>query len=141
MTTSRCSACTASAFAPLAFERDPKSGTAAAILGYPLDGPFDQEPGRLGHTQRVSTEDAYGNGPVIREIVSLLGRVRPGNSGGPMVDVAGRVVATVFAAITSGNSTERSGHGGFAIPNSLIRRQLAVARSRSAPVSTSNCAS
>ena len=81
---------------------DPKSGTAAAILGYPLDGPFDQEPGRLGHTQRVSTEDAYGNGPVIREITSLLGRVRPGNSGGPMVDAAGHVVATVFAAITGG---------------------------------------
>jgi S1-C subfamily serine protease len=126
---------------PLALERDPKSGTAAAILGYPLDGPFDQEPGRLGQTQRVSTEDAYGNGPVIRDIVSLLGRVRPGNSGGPMVDAAGRVVATVFAAITSGSGTGRSGHGGFAVPNALIRQQLAVARSRTAPVSTSDCAS
>ena len=58
-----------------------------------------------------------------------------------MVDAAGRVVATVFAAITGGTGTERSGHGGFAVPNSLIRQQLAVARSRSAPVSTSNCAS
>jgi S1-C subfamily serine protease len=125
----------------LSLEPDPKSGTAAAILGYPLDGPFDEEPGRLGHTQRVSTQDAYGNGPVIREIVSLLGRVRPGNSGGPMVDAAGRVVATVFAAITGGTASERGGHGGFAVPNSLIRQQLAVARSRSAPVSTGSCAS
>jgi S1-C subfamily serine protease len=89
----------------------------------------------------VSTEDAYGNGPVIRDIVSLLGRVRPGNSGGPMIDAAGRVVAMVFAAITGGTAAERSGHGGFAVPNSLIRQQLAVARARSAPVSTGNCAS
>ncbi len=125
----------------LSLEPDPKSGTPAAILGYPLDGPFDEEPGRLGQTQRVSTQDAYGNGPVIREIVSLLGRVRPGNSGGPMVDAAGRVVATVFAAITGGTGSERGGHGGFAVPNSLIRQQLAVARSRSAPVSTGSCAS
>ena len=124
----------------LSLERDPKSGTAAAILGYPLDGPFDQEPGRLGNTQRVSTEDAYGNGPVIREIASLLGRVRPGNSGGPMVDAAGRVVATVFAAITGGTADERGGHGGFAVPNSLVSQQLALAKTRSAPVGTGNCA-
>lgn len=124
----------------LGIERAPRAGTSAAILGYPLDGPFDGEPGRLGHTQRVSTEDAYGNGPVIREITSLLGRVRPGNSGGPMVDAAGRVVATVFAAITGGDGGERSGHGGFAVPNALVRDQLSLAEHRSAPVSTGNCA-
>ncbi len=121
-------------------EPDPRSGTAAAILGYPLDGPFDQEPGRLGRTQRVSTEDAYGNGPVIREIVSLLGRVRPGNSGGPMVDGTGRVVATVFAAITGGPGNERGGRGGFAVPNALVRQQLALAKTRPGPVSTGSCA-
>jgi S1-C subfamily serine protease len=116
---------------------DPRPGTAAAILGYPLDGPFDPEPGRLGHTQRVSTEDAYGNGPVIRDITSLRGHVRPGNSGGPMIDAGGQVLATVFAAITSGGG---GGHGGFAVPNSLVRRQLAAARARSGPVSTQGCA-
>ena len=116
----------------LVMEADPKSGTAAAILGYPLDGPFDAEAGRLGQTQRVSTDDAYGNGPVIRSITSLRGRVRPGNSGGPMVDAAGRVLATVFAAITGAGS----GHGGFAVPNALVRQAVSLAQSRSAPVST-----
>src|SRR5205085_6608220 len=28
----------------------PRSGTSAAILGYPLDGSFNAEPGRIGHT-------------------------------------------------------------------------------------------
>jgi S1-C subfamily serine protease len=114
---------------------DPRPGIAAAILGYPLDGPFDAEPGRIGQTREVSTEDAYGRGPVLRSITSLRGRVRPGNSGGPMVDQAGQVVATVFAAIVGSSS----GEGGFAVPNALVRQQLAVA-ARNQTVSTGPCA-
>jgi S1-C subfamily serine protease len=105
---------------PLSLATSDSSGTAAAILGYPLDGPYTEEPGRLGHTQIVNTQDAYGNGPVLRSITSIRGLVRPGNSGGPMVDAAGNVVATVFAAIT-GNGR---GTGGFAVPNAVVRTQL-----------------
>lgn len=122
----------------LALEPNSRPGTAAAILGYPLDGPFDAEPGRIGQTQVVNTEDAYGNGPVQRTITSLRGRVRPGNSGGPMVDAAGRVVATVFAAITG--AAGGAPRGGFAVPNSLVRGQLSIAGSRKATVSTQGCA-
>jgi S1-C subfamily serine protease len=122
----------------LKLEPNPRSGTAAAILGYPLDGPFNAQPGRIGQTQEVNTEDAYGNGPVQRSITSLRGRVRPGNSGGPMVDAAGRVVATVFAAITGADgNTER---GGFAVPNALVRAQLAVAQHHTGTVGTQGCA-
>jgi S1-C subfamily serine protease len=116
---------------------EPHSGAPAAVLGYPLDGPFDDQPARLGQTQVVSTEDAYGNGPVQRSITSLRGRVRPGNSGGPMVDAGGRVLATVFAAITPvRGSAER---GGFAVPNALVSNQLAVAKTRTDAVSTQGC--
>jgi S1-C subfamily serine protease len=115
---------------------DPKAGTPAAILGFPLDGSFDVEPGRIGQTETVSTEDAYGNGPVLRSITALRGRVRPGNSGGPMIDSTGHVVATVFAAIT-GSPT---GEGGFAVPNALVRTQLAKARSNIHSVPTGPCA-
>jgi hypothetical protein len=115
---------------------NPKTGTAAAILGYPLDGPFDKEPGRIGQTEDVSTEDAYGNGPVMRSITALRGFVRPGNSGGPMIDAGGQVLATVFAAIT-GSPT---GQGGFAVPNALVRTQLSDAVRRTGPVSTGACA-
>ena len=66
----------------------------AAILGYPLDGPFDAEPGRIGQTETVSTQDAYGNGPVLRSITAAaragaarqLGRAdgrRPRSGGRP----------------------------------------------------------
>ncbi len=114
----------------------PRTGTAAAILGYPLDGPFDAEPGRIGATQSVRTEDAYGNGPIVRQITPLRGRVRPGNSGGPMIDGAGQVVATVFAAITGSTATR----GGFAVPNAVVRKELALAQTRTAPISTGACA-
>jgi S1-C subfamily serine protease len=121
--------------APLTLAAHAPAGRAAAILGYPEDGPFVAEPGRLGPTQDVRTEDAYGQGPVTRSVTSLRGLVRPGNSGGPMLDASGQVVATVFAAITSGSQ-----EGGFAIPDALVRAQLAAAESRSESVGTGHCA-
>jgi S1-C subfamily serine protease len=125
---------------PLALAADPRPGTAGAILGYPLDGPFDAQPGRIGATRTVSTEDAYGSGPVLRSITSLRGRVRPGNSGGPVVGTGGRVLATVFAAVTGDAGAER-GAGGFAVPNALVAKALAAARARGqAAVGTGQCA-
>jgi len=114
----------------------PRPGQEGAVLGFPLDGRFDAEPSRAGTTQTVSTEDAYGNGPVEREILALRGRVRPGNSGGPLVGRDGRVLGTVFAAVT-GSPTG----GGFAVPDRLVARALAAAAARpGATVSTGNCA-
>ena len=111
--------------------RDPESGTSAAILGFPLNGPYDVRAGRLGQTREVVSQDAYGRGPVRRTIVSLRGAVRSGNSGGPMVDGAGRVVTTIFAATTSGP------RGGYGVPNAVTKRALAGARG---PVDTGPCA-
>jgi S1-C subfamily serine protease len=115
---------------------NPKSGTPSAILGYPEDGPFDAEPGRIGQTIDVNTENAYGQGPIERLITQLVGRVRPGNSGGPMIDGSGQVVATVFAAITGGSGVT----GGFAVPNSLVGQQLRLAEARDTIVGTGQCA-
>jgi S1-C subfamily serine protease len=66
----------------------------------------------------VLSEDSYGRGPFQRRIAFLRGSVRSGNSGGPMVDPAGRVVATVFASTTSAPA------GGYAIPDDVVRRAL-----------------
>jgi S1-C subfamily serine protease len=107
-------------------------GTSAAILGFPENGPYDVEPGRLGRTSTVRTEDAYGRGPIERRITSLRGRVRSGNSGGPMVDGSGRVVTTIFAATVG--SGPRSG---FGVPDSVVRDALQRA---SGAVGTGACA-
>jgi S1-C subfamily serine protease len=109
-----------------------KAGTSAAILGFPQNGPFDVQPGRLGRTSSVRTEDAYGRGPITRRITSLRGLVRSGNSGGPMVDGRGRVVTTIFAKTIGGR--ERSG---FGVPDSIVADALAQA---GGPVGTGECA-
>jgi hypothetical protein len=107
------------------------AGTSAAILGFPEDGPYDVRPGRLGGTVTVVTQDAYGRGPVRRTITSLRGLVRSGNSGGPMVDGAGRVVTTIFAA-----TVPDGGRSGFGVPVPTVRDALDEA---SGPVDTGPC--
>ena len=117
---------------PLPLADDPASGTSAAILGFPLNGPFDVRPGRLGQTRRVSSSDAYGDGPVERTMTALRGLVRSGNSGGPMVDGEGRVVTTIFAATTGGQRQR----GGYGVPNAIVDRALGDI---GGPVSTGPC--
>jgi Trypsin-like peptidase domain/Colicin V production protein len=108
---------------------DPRPGAPVAILGYPENGPFDAEPGRIGTTVGVFTQDAYGR-VTARTVTSFSGKVRPGNSGGPAVDARGAVATTVFAARTAGG-------GGLGVPASIVRRALAGARQA---VSTGPCA-
>jgi S1-C subfamily serine protease len=93
----------------LSFASEVSSGTAGAILGYPENGPFDVQAARIGRTQAVLTQNAYGEGPVSRVLTPLRGLVRPGNSGGPLVDAQGQVLTTVFAATVG--SQPRGGYG------------------------------
>lgn len=116
----------------------PPEGRAGAILGYPEDGPFDVQPGRIGRTQTVSTQDAYGRGPVSRLLTPLRGLVRPGNSGGPLVDSDGSVLTTVFAGTVGGGP-----QGGYGVANATVASVLAGAQGIAAAgeeVSTGPCA-
>ena len=108
---------------------DAKPGAAVAIVGYPEDGPLRLIPGRIGRTQVVLTQDAYGHGPVPRTITAVAGRVQHGDSGGPAIDGSGAVQSTIFAARVGSA-------GGYGVPGSLVRRALDSARG---PVSTGSC--
>lgn len=105
---------------PLAGEAP--AGRAAAVAGFPKNGPYDVRAARLGETREVLSQDAYGRGPLRREVTTFRGLVRSGNSGGPLIDGRGRVVGTIFAAAV-GNGPE----GGYAVPNSIVRRRVAGA--------------
>ncbi len=105
---------------------DPRPGAAVAILGYPENGPFDAEPGRIGDTSPVLPRPGHSLPSLI---TSLSGLVRHGNSGGPAVDAAGNVQTTVFAS----SDTSR---GGYGIPAKLVREALTTATHT---VSTGDC--
>jgi S1-C subfamily serine protease len=115
---------------PLSLAPQVSSGTAGAVLGYPENGPFTIAPARVGVTGPVITQDSYGRGPVTRELISLRGEVRSGNSGGPLVDASGKVMGTVFAATTQGKP------GGYAVPNGVVSAAL---KDTAGPVSTGPC--
>jgi S1-C subfamily serine protease len=105
--------------APLQLVDRPRKGTAAAIAGYPGGGPLTIVPGRLGREGKVSSQDAYGRGPIDRRMVAFRGEVRDGNSGGPVVDAQGRVLATVFAA-----SLGDGPPSGLGVPNGITAQAL-----------------
>jgi S1-C subfamily serine protease len=95
---------------------DAREGEAAAMLGYPGDGPFDAQPARVGTTAAVFAPD-YSRRFVERTITSIRARVRHGNSGGPIVNRRGAVEASVFGA-------RRSGDAGYGVPGEVVRETL-----------------
>jgi S1-C subfamily serine protease len=111
---------------------DPERGVPVALIGFPGNGGLQVIPGRLGGTSSFISRDAYGSGPVTRIVTALRGDVRPGLSGGPGVDAAGRVRTTVFA--------RRPGEsGGYGIPPDLMASVLSRATAGGAAV-ISDCA-
>lgn len=109
---------------------DPDRSTAVALVGYPENGPLQRTPGRLGGTRKILSRDAYGKGPIRREVTTIRGLVRPGLSGGPGIDAEGRVRTTVFA--------RRAGErGGYGIPVDLVRDALRQVTKR--PVQATAC--
>jgi S1-C subfamily serine protease len=105
-----------------------------AILGYPQDGPFDIESGRIRAKQTLRSPDIYGDGAVIRDVFSIRGLVRPGNSGGPIVDSAGDVVGIVFAASVTDDDT------GYALTADQVRDAADEGRVSDTEKSTEGCA-
>ena len=118
--------------APALRETNPHVGSAVEVLGYPENGPFTATPARIGPTQIRLTEDAYGTGHVFRELTSLRGKVRHGNSGSPAVDRNGAVETTVFASLVNAR-------GGLGVPTQIVSGVVAAAE-RSGALSTGPCA-
>jgi S1-C subfamily serine protease len=109
----------------------PERGAPVALVGYPQNGPLTRTPGRLGGTANVLSRDAYGRGPVRRQMTTIRGAVEPGSSGGPGVDAQGRVRTTVFARRPRET-------GGYGIPAELVTKALAQAGK---PVAGTSCTS
>ncbi len=91
----------------------------AAVIGYPGNGRLRVRAARIGPTAGVTSRDAYGKVVLRRDVVAFRGEIEGGSSGGPVVDLDGRVVATVFAR-------RRISGDGYGVPSSAVRDALAA---------------
>lgn len=118
---------------PLTFVDQPApSGTDAIVLGYPGGGVFTATPARIREIIELSGPDIYQTTTVNREVYTIRGTVRQGNSGGPLIDQSGRVLGVVFGAAVDDDDT------GFVLTANEVSRQLAKIGD-SQPVNTETC--
>src|SRR6202158_5942174 len=119
--------------APLAFADAPaKTGTDTLVLGYPGGGGFAATPARVREIIELNGPDIYRTTTVTREVYTIRGTVRQGNSGGPMIDRNGKVLGVVFGAAVDDTET------GFVLTAKEVSRQLAKI-GNTQPVATGAC--
>lgn len=114
---------------PLTVDPDPELPRPVALLGYPRNGALVATAATAGPARTVLAPDAYRGNVRPRVVVPLLGKVEPGESGGPAVDRRGRVVAMIFGGTQTGG-------GGYAVPAEFVLRGL---EGRLTPVASGPC--
>lgn len=112
---------------------NPHSGDSAMVMGFPGSGPFDASPARIAQHIKISGTDIYARGRYERDVYSVRGSIREGNSGGPLLNDDGDVLGVVFGA-----SRDQSDIG-FALSEQEVRPMVENAVSKAQPVETQQC--
>jgi uncharacterized membrane protein required for colicin V production len=119
---------------PLPLASEPASaGDDTIALGYPLDGPYTATPTRIRERITLRGPDIYDSATVQRDVYTVRGQVRSGNSGGPLIDPEGRVVGVVFGASVEDPDT------GFVLTADEVRDEIERADSFTSKVATGSC--
>lgn len=119
--------------AALPVAADLRAGDPAVVAGFPLGGGYTLGSARVRQVLVAAGKDVYGIGQVQRRVYSLFATVRPGNSGGPVLDAEGRVVGTVFARSLDDART------GYALTTAQTRSAIAAGAASSTAVGTGAC--
>jgi S1-C subfamily serine protease len=111
-----------------------KTDSDAIVLGYPLDGPYDAQPARVRDAGPIRGPDIYNSATVVRDIYTIRGYVRSGNSGGPLMSPDGAVLGVIFAAAADDPET------GFALTEQEVAPIASAGRTATDPTGTGSCA-
>jgi len=110
-------------------------GTKAAVLGYPENGSFTAVPAGVADVFTATGRDIYNQSLTVRQVYQLDAVVRPGNSGGPLVEPNGLVIGVVFSRSTSNPGV------GYALTSPGVLQRVLQAESAASPVGTGPCTS
>ena len=119
--------------APLRFGGRADTGSSAVVAGYPEDGPLTAVAARVAGDQEVTGPNIYANREVTRDVYTLRARVRPGNSGGPLLSPDGLVLGVVFAASVDHPDV------GYALTASEVSSDARAGATAARTVSTHGC--
>jgi len=108
-------------------------GAVGAVYGHPGGGPLVTSPARIEDRITAVGRDIYGDRRTERDVFVLAADIRPGDSGGALVDDQGQVVGVAFAIDPGRPGTA------YALADTELRAALTERGNRTQAVSTGPC--